>query len=145
MKVNTQKMKVNILKSEKNYMISSSYNQKLLKLIRNIKKRYWCTVSKVWYLPLDSFEQLKDDLKKDPFFEVHINELKTYATFKTVDDENIEITFSRFTDKFREFMELSEQRYIQGSGKLILPARFMEKAIKLCETFNFEVVIIKNN
>ena len=145
MKVNTQKMKVNILKSEKNYMVTSSYNQKLLKLIRTIKKRYWCTVSKVWYLPLDSLEQLKEDLKKDPFFEVHINELKTYATIKHIDDENIEITFSRFTDKFRDFMDLSEQRYINGSGKIILPARLMEKVIKLCESFNFEVYIIKNN
>jgi len=144
MKVNTQKMKVNILKSEKNYMVTSSYNQKLLKLIRTIKKRYWCTVSKVWYLPLDSLEQLKEDLKKDPFFEVHINELKTYATIKHIDDENIEITFSRFTDKFRDFMDLSEQRYINGSGKIILPARLMEKVIKLCESFNFEVYIIKN-
>ena len=138
-------MKVNILKSEKNYMVTSSYNQKLLKLIRTIKKRYWCTVSKVWYLPLDSLEQLKEDLKKDPFFEVHINELKTYATIKHIDDENIEITFSRFTDKFRDFMDLSEQRYINGSGKIILPARLMEKVIKLCESFNFEVYIIKNN
>ena len=143
MKVNNQKMKVNILKSEKNYMVTSSYNQKLLKLIRAIKKRYWCTVSKVWYLPLDSLEQLKEDLKKDPFFEVHINELKTYATIKHIDDENIEITFSRFTDKFRDFMDLSEQRYINGSGKIILPARLMEKVIKLCESFNFEVYIIK--
>ena len=135
-------MKVNILKSEKNYMVSSPYNRKLLKLIKSINKKYWCRESKLWFLPIDSLEQFKEELKKDVDFEVLISELKTCATITPLDDFDIEISFSRYIDKFREFMDLSEQRYIQGSRKIILPAKLMDKVINLCKKFDYEVNIL---
>ena len=50
-----------------------------------------------------------------------------------------------FRINFFDFMDLSEQWYINGSGKIILSARLMEKVIKLRDSFNFKVYIIKNN
>lgn len=133
-------MKVYITKFNYQFIVSSPYNQTLFNLIKKIDKRYWCIEKKFWYLPLNSLEQFQEDLKNHTDFEVEIKEGQIQANI-TIIGENIEIKFSEFIDKFREFMDLSEHRYIPEKSKIILPANLIEKVISMCKSFNYEVII----
>ena len=44
-------MKVQIIKGPNTFEVNSLYNQKVLKIIKTIKKRYYRRKKKTWHLP----------------------------------------------------------------------------------------------
>ena len=92
-------MKVHILKTYIRFQMQCPYNIKVLRIIRKIKKRYYCKRNKAWCLPLEEFASFKDQLSDYPEFEFKEKESKPVVFIKTIADR-IEIKFSKFVDVF---------------------------------------------
>ena len=68
-------MKVEIKKGYKIFQCHSSYNQKVLRLIKTIKKRYYCKQKKTWYLPIEDFDIFIKSLANIPEIEINSSDI----------------------------------------------------------------------
>ena len=65
-------MKVQIIKGPHIFELNSMYNQKVLRIIKTIKKRYYCKQKKTWYLPIENFDIFIKSLKNIPEIEINL-------------------------------------------------------------------------
>ena len=121
-------MKVEILKTHNRFQLQCPYNTKVLRIIRRIKKRYYCKNTKAWYLPLEEYAAFKDQLSDYPEFEIEVKESKPVVFIKTIADR-IEIKFSRFIDEFKKYLDFEGRRY-NSVKKITMPKEHLESVIK---------------
>ena len=133
-------MKVPILKTHNRFQLQCAYNSKVLRIIRRIKKRYYCRKTKTWYLPLEEYAAFKDQLSDYPEFEIEVKESKPVVFIKTIADR-IEIKFSKFVDEFKKYLDFDGVRYNASEKKISMPKEHLEAVIKLTNEFQFEIVV----
>ena len=68
-------MKVQIKKGPHIFELNSIYNQKVLRIIKTIKKRYYCKQKKTWYLPIENFDIFIKSLKNIPEIEINCSDI----------------------------------------------------------------------
>ena len=133
-------MKVQILKTHNRFQLLCPYNSKVLRIIRRIKKRYYCKKNKTWYLPLEEYAAFIDQLSDYPEFEIEVKESKPVVFIKTIADR-IEIKFSKFIDEFKKYLDFEGRRYNSSEKKISMPKEHLEAVIKLTNEFQFEIVV----
>ena len=133
-------MKVEILKTHNRFELQCPYNSKVLRIIRRIKKRYYCRKTKIWYLPLEEYAAFKDQLSDYPEFEIEVKESKPVVFIKTIADR-IEIKFSKFVNEFKTYLDFDDRRYNASEKKISMPKEHLEAVIKLSKEFEFEIVV----
>ena len=70
-------MKVQIIKGSYTFKVNSLYNQKVLKIIKTIKKRYYHRKNKTWHLPNEDFDIFLKSLTNIPEIEIKSFSLQT--------------------------------------------------------------------
>ena len=133
-------MKVQILKTHNRFELRCPYNSKVLRIIRRIKKRYYCRKTEIWYLPLEEYAAFKDQISDYPEFEIEVKESKPVVFIKTSADR-IEIKFSKFVDEFKKYLDFDGVRYNASEKKISMPKKHLEAVIKLTNEFQFEIVV----
>ena len=68
-------MKVQIIKGPITFEVNSLYNQKVLRIIKTIKKRYYCRKKKTWYLPIEDFDIFIKSLANIPEIEINSSDI----------------------------------------------------------------------
>ena len=68
-------MKVEIKKGYKIFQCHSLYNEKVLRLIKRIKKRYYCKKNKTWYLPIEDYDIFIKSLTNIPEIEINSSDI----------------------------------------------------------------------
>ena len=51
------------------------YNQKVLRIIKTIKKRYYCKQKKTWYLPIEDYDIFIKSLANIPEIEINSSDI----------------------------------------------------------------------
>ena len=123
-------MKVQILKTHNRFQMQCPYNIKVLRIIRKIKKRYYCKKTKTWYLLLEEYASFKDQLSDYPEFEFEEKESKPVVFIETIADR-IEIKFSKCIDEFKKYLDFDGRRYNASAKKISIPKEHLEAVIKL--------------
>ena len=100
--INLFKNETQISKTHNRFQLQCPYNINVLRIIRKIKKKYYCKKTKIWYLPLEGNESFKDQLSDYPEFEFKEKESKPVVFIKTIAD-CIEIKFRKFIDEFKKY------------------------------------------
>ena len=77
-------MKVQILKTHNRFQLQCPYNSKVLRIIRRIKKIYYCKKTKTWYFPLEEYAAFKDQSSDYPEFEIEEKESKPVEFIKFI-------------------------------------------------------------
>ena len=68
-------MKVQIIKGSNIFQLHSSYNQKVLRLIKTIKNRYFCRKKKTWHLPIEDIDIFLESLTNIPEIEINSSDI----------------------------------------------------------------------
>ena len=68
-------MKVQIIKGSNTFKVNSLYNQKVLKIIKTIKKRYYHRKNKTWHLPNEDFDIFIKSLTNIPEIEINCSDI----------------------------------------------------------------------
>ena len=117
---------INLVKYQTRYTIQSEFNKQLLGILKNIEKKYWDRLEKIWYLPISSLDYFYKEVNKIPNFSIYEKTKIPSAVIWFDKSNTFKITFSGFigVDAFGKFKQLNNFKY--ANRAILLPIEMLD-------------------
>jgi len=136
-------MIVQIEKYKSRFLVRCKYDEKMLKIIHSIEKRFWNKEKLEWSLPMDAYNEFVKEIQ-DIGLTVDILDKKPHAIVIQNNDK-LELKFATFVNQFDQFKKINDAVYDRDLKKLILPNNQLTQIVKLLNDNDISYTISTQN